>query len=331
MQLSLGFLILLGCCLPGIIETEDLEDPFLLPFGPKHGDQYATRDGCSLAHNLDQNFKIGNTTVDRVYVCLDGFMKFSTPQELFNSWVFVEFDSTNSAVVAPFLSRHEIDQRFLDKRCTYTVEENSFYEPYRWWSACSVMYEESSWGPFWHYTNPGGYPWLYSNENQFSLLKKLHDRDLTEKRLQLLVREDDEDARQFFGSDSTKYVNMADRIMRRQVTEGEELQILTKLIQHTERIADFIPEWALVVTWYKIQFSCDRNDWETQDNRCFASFQLVVTCGADRCFSIFNYFEINGRPYEWSERKFYCGMFTHGSSKLFPRHRSGTDYLNSLP
>ena len=328
MQLSLGFLILLGCCLPGIIETEDLEDPFLLPFGPKHGDQYATRDGCSLAHNLDQNFKIGNTTVDRVYVCLDGFMKFSTPQELFNSWVFVEFDSTNSAVVAPFLSRHEIDQRFLDKRCTYTVEENSFYGQNRW-NWCSVMYEEKFWVPEWYYYDR---PWLNRNANQLSRIKKLHDRDLTDYQLQLLVRDDDEDSREFFGRDSTKYVNMAGNIMSRQVTEGEDLQILTKLIQHIDDSADVIVEWALVVTWYKIEFHCEKNDWETPDNRCFASFQLVVTCGADRCFSIFNYFEINGRPQEWwSERKFYCGMFTHGSSKLFPRHRSGTDYLNSLP
>ena len=151
------------------------------------------------------------------------------------------------------------------------------------------------------------------NEKQLSRIKELHDRDLTEKRLQLLVRDDDEDALQFFGRESTKYVNLAGNIMRRQVTEGEDLQILTELIQQREDSADVIVEWALVVTWYKIKFDCDRNDWETQDRFCFASFQLVVTCGATRCFSIFNYFEINGRPVELMKWKFYCGMFTQES------------------
>ena len=100
MPFRIAFLTLLGCCLTGLIKSENLEDPFLLPFGPKHGDQYATRDECSLVNNLDQSLKIGNTTVDKVHVCLDGYMKFSTPQEQFDP------------VVAPFLSGHRIETRF---------------------------------------------------------------------------------------------------------------------------------------------------------------------------------------------------------------------------
>ena len=248
MPFRIAFLTLLGCCLTGLIKSENLEDPFLLPFGPKHGDQYATRDECLLVNNLDQSLKIGNTTVDKVRVCLDGYMKFSTPQEQFDP------------VVAPFLSGHRIETRFLDYRCTYSVEENSFYSPFSL-SWCSDVYDDSFGVLVWSKSSNrrlmlrGGY-----NEKQLSRIKELHDRDLTEQQLQLLVRDDDEDALQFFGRDSTKYVNLAGNIMRRQVTEGEDLQILTKLIQQREDSADVILEWALVVTWYKIKFYCKKND-----------------------------------------------------------------------
>ena len=116
-------------------------------------------------------------------------------------------------------------------------------------------------------------------------------------------------------------MNLADNIMRRQVTEGEDLEILTKIIQQNEGADDVIMDWALVVTWYKIRFKCSGNDWsdtETEDSfnwdndRCFASFQLSVACGLERCFSIFNYFEVNGNPdhYYWYTHDFYCGLFT---------------------
>ena len=319
----LGVSFLWGCLLLGLASCGELNDPFLLPYGPKNGDVFATRQGCSLGTDLEHSFKIGNKTVEKVYVCLDGVLKFSTPPELFQDydywywgwwWWDNEFDWIHYAIVAPFLSNHGTDGRFLDDRCSYSVEENSFYG-YDGSDWCREVYSES----FNDYSS-WYRPWDHSTiEEHLHQIKQLHDRNLTREQLEVIVHGDDETARLYFGNDTTKYVNLADNIMRRQVTEGEDLEILTKIIQLKEGADDVIVDWALVVTWYKIRFHCYGNDWsdtETEDsfnwdsNRCFASFQLSVACGSERCFSIFNYFEVNGSPYEWWYAEIYCGLFT---------------------
>ena len=323
----LGVSFLWGCLLLGLTWCGELKDPFLLPYGPKNGDMFATKEGCSLATDLDHSFKIGNKTVDKVYVCLDGVLKFSTTSELFrdNNWWWWrdDFSRIDYAIVAPFLSDHEIDHRFLDDRCSYSVEENSFYG-YEGSDWCRAVYSEN-----FNEHNSWYRPWRDSpTEEHLEQIKQLHSRNLTREQLEVMVHVDDETARLYFGNDTTKYVNLAENIMRRQVTEGEDLEILTKVIQQKEGADDVIVDWALAITWYKIPFRCNGNDWsntEAEDsfnwnsNRCFASFQLSVACGSEKCFSIFNYFEVNGSPrYWWWHSKVYCGLF-NGQGKFFSR------------
>ena len=326
-DLSFGFVRLF--LLYGLVRSRELNDPFLLPFGRQNGDKFATRNGCSLGEDLEHSFKIGNQTVNKVYACLDGVLKFSIPEDLFKRPSFEDFDEMNYTIVAPFFSQHRIDHHFLDEKCLYSVEENSFYLYGDYW--CRETYEDSFNDHYQLYWSN----WVSSQslnpseqENHLNRIKQLHDRELTEEELQQLVHDDDGAARTYFGKNTTKYVNLANNIMRRQVTHGEELNILTKLIQQSENSSDVVVDWALIVTWYKIRVYCTESDWSMDDtwidehhslfrqdtDRCFASFQLILTCSPQRCFSIFNYFEINGRPRLSASTRILCGLFTYQSN-----------------
>ena len=80
-----------------------------MPFGPDHGDAFATREGCSLGVDLEQNFKIGNQRIDTIYACLDGVLKFITPVQIYESSVFGGFNWIDYPIVAPFLANHGIE------------------------------------------------------------------------------------------------------------------------------------------------------------------------------------------------------------------------------
>ena len=276
-----------------------------MPFGPDHGDSFATREQCSLGMDLEHAFKIGNEVLNKVYVCLDGVVKFNASEALFsNYWTFDDFDSIDYPIVAPFLTQHRIERYFIDDRCAYSDEENSFYGLSIPW--CFETYPELS-------TEYGSYSYLgnldpVAGEEHLKRLRKLNDRQLTKEQLESLVLEDDEAARQHYGKNTTKYVNLASHVLRRQVTEGDDLEILKKVIQRKDNTNDVMLEWALVVTWYKIKFRCER---DIELHNCFASFQLVVTCSSNRCFTVFNYFEVNGKPRE--NFNFFCGLFSYQS------------------
>ena len=289
----------------------DTDDPFLLPFGPKHRDAFASREGCSLAMDLDQSFKIGNSTVEKAYVCLNGVIKFNLPGELFvqtpTYWEwndFPDFQAIDYPIVAPFLALHRLENRFLDYRCLYSVEENSFYGNQFW---CMEIYEE--------YFHPAGTLYQYFSrdfrpdnvmaaDETMELFKELHERDLTKSDLATIIHKDDEVALWFFGQNSTKYVNLADNIFSRQITSGEDLEILNKVITGTmENSENFVGQWSLVVTWYKIRVRhCDSSTGVVIGYyfyECSVSFQIIIVCSEEgdisgRCFVIFNYFETTG-------------------------------------
>ena len=102
---------------------------------------------------------------------------------------------------------------------------------------------------------------------------------------------DDELARAIFGSDTTKYVNLAGNILKRETTDQSDLSTLTTFLAQFD--AEFEASWAFVASWYKVPpemgFQFDYN-----------SYQAVITCDKnteettfdDVCYVIFDYFEV---------------------------------------
>ena len=291
---------------------DQMEDPFLLPFGPKHGDEFATREGCSLPLDLERTFNIGNTTVKSAYVCLDGVITFKLPDQLFDQSESFDFDAIDYPIVAPFLAPHRFETVFLDYRCVYTQEENSFYGNQEW---CELL---------------NGTPELlvpnldHENnkelaEQNMKIVKAMHQKDLSQRERNELFNKfvksqmdtDDFEALTYFGAATTKYVNLANTITKRQIEKGhKDLEVLSKLIRVRERNANFTASWAFVTTWYKFLTECSGITYPLP-----VSFQIAIACGNDasseassrRCFVINTYFELPERIC-LSSPKIYCGF-----------------------
>ena len=207
-----------------------MEDPFILPIGTEYGDTFSSRQRCSLGVELQNTFRLEDQTIDKVYVCPDGVMMFSdnTNYNIFDSWFPTqEFDNFDFPVVAPFLAAHGHEWRFLDEMCNYTIEENSLYALSIYW--CRQAFSE-------HFYEKTIYNY-FGDESFVEMAKTMSDRNLGEidvAALEELVRSDDETARAHFGLDTTKYPNLASHVMRREVTDAEDLEILNKLIRQKE-------------------------------------------------------------------------------------------------
>ena len=106
------------------------------------------------------------------------------------------------------------------------------------------------------------------------------------------IYSDDELARAIFGSDTTKYVNLANNVFKRETNNESDLSILTSFLQPVN--PGFEAKWAFVATWYKLPARARPRQF------FFNSYQAIITCDIrsvsnsedDICFVIFDYFEI---------------------------------------
>ena len=215
-----------------LLNASNLPDPFILPFGQENGDTFSKVGSCSLAVELERSFRLNNKTIDKVYVCWDGYMMFDSEHWVFPSGgTLRNFQSVSQPLIAPFYADHGIERRFLDSRCEYTLEETTFYASDMNWCRefFSDFFYDRYFHDIYHY-----YTWRLTsnNEDRLEISKIMQQNDFDREKLKELVREDDEATLEFFGKETTRYPNLVNHAMRRQVTEGEDLEILNRLIRH---------------------------------------------------------------------------------------------------
>ena len=258
------------------IDLSDLPEPFLLPFGPQHNDSFTRKmdDGCSDEQFLSRRFRFGSLTFDSLYVCTNGHISFGSGNSIL--WW-----SSSDTFITPFLADADIEENIFDYGC--------FDSSYPGWreNICNLYHrlDQYSSGFYNHYIN--------SYVGDPNLEQAIEDWNAMSFRAsELNVRRDDELTLLLMRRNTTKYVNLVNNIMKREVTSQSDLDILTDLIDDFE--PNFEASFAYVVTFYKNSRYPGILDEVN-------SYQVVIVCDnfggpwnrtQDHCFCLFDYFEI---------------------------------------
>ena len=243
-----------------IHELNSFEDdePFLLKFGsmvedkflPKLKEQYPHY--CSYAEFFQKQFKFGKFNAEVAFICTNGMISFtSSPDD--NFFYSLQNDEHNEHItaIAPliFSNVYNIDNFFFDYTCL--LAEDSVYQTETFfYDMCFRIATRN----------------FYINSN---------DRGITF---------DDDKAKALFGSETTKYVNLAGNMFKREINESEDFDKINQLI--TSKIPSFQATVGYVVTWYKIGA-------RGKPATSFNSFQSIMACADNKdCVVIHDYYEM---------------------------------------
>ena len=262
-------------------------EPFLLSFGPEHGDfGYQTNTCRSLS--MSSSFPFKSKSVCYFHVRLDTFKACTDWHVRFGIGCssYIRYWAYNIRSMT-----HHSNDNLLDYKCTETVltKQNTRNLD----EFCPILRNYDL-------------PWLDKingvSEEETALYKDLiysFDEETN-------IQSDDEFARSVMGDNSTKYVNLANNVFKRQTTNESDLTTVDLLVQVFH--PGFTSKWALVATWYKMMP-------ESVTQFEYNSYQVVITCndeaegGNDMCYIIFDYFQTSWiRQSMWGSRNARCGV-----------------------
>ena len=246
----------------------DHDEPFLLKFGPDANDRFLRQITyrCSHAETLSKTFMFGMYEVEEVHVCEDGLVSFKRVHTT-AYWLWRGY--YDEAVISPLIyDRYHSSANFFDYTCL--LLDNTVYQEENYFNdACFQMATRNSYDP-----------------------------------IEFDVTIDDEESKNIFGVNTTKYVNLAGNLFKREITSAQDLDIVNQLIN--TKLPSFHATSGYVVTWYKIGYS---------DGQDFNSFQSVIACGDNKnCVVINDYYEMQwgwGQPEIGAKPGFI--NFTHNS------------------
>ena len=293
--------------------STDSEEPFLLPFGPKHHDSLSFQfplhdpyllDGCSLPQVLEIPLTIANIQFDWLFVCLKGVIELrsvnfeGTWGELWNteSGIFQQWTANNNYnhrgneqynglnvfgltmnvfAVDPYEAT--VDDGFVDYLCLFAQDASDYFD-------LNVQYLADP------SECPGTPPtWREINWHQWVTMRGWTDKETLEAVINWNLKDrhkddvdftsDDSLAEKIFGKNTTKFVNLANNIFVRESTNESDLAIVTNFIRTNAANSDFEATWVSVFTWYKVASRSSDNYWDQDDFlQWFNSFQLVLAC-----------------------------------------------------
>ena len=253
--------------------TFDEDEPFLLHFGSKHGDNFANiNQRFSMPDVLSEPLKVSNQQSTSIRVSREGFLSLS-PQSSTSAYG-ISRQYGNGIYLAPLLFQplYSLKEIFLDYTCL--LDGNDFHIYFNYFKSCFSMYSPS---------HPESYfiPMTYAESTNFlEAAAQWNKMPHNEASSFINITDDDEKSLVVLGQD-TKYVNLAGNVLKRETTNPNDLDLITSFINRG--VPDFEAVSAYVVTWYKIG-TISRRDW-------FNSFQCIVACGVDKCFIVFDYHE----------------------------------------
>ena len=269
------------------VTRNSMGEPFLLSFGPKYGDIVRSARYCKHLSVFSSFFFMYSYICDYyLYLkveynsCTDWHVRFGIDC----SYIYFYVYDTSSLTL-------DTNDNLLDYKCTETVltKQNTGYLD----EFCPLLRNYDL-------------PWLDKinevSEEETALYKDLiysFDEETN-------IQSDDEFARSVMGDDSTKYVNLANNVFKRQTTNESDLSTVDSLVQAFH--PGFISKWALVATWYKMMP-------ESVTQFEYNSYQVVITCndeaegGNDICYIIFDYFQTSWiRQNRWGSINARCGV-----------------------
>ena len=290
---------------------------FLLPFGPKHGDRFLRKSSssqCTYVQLEDQTFLSKtrpNSQYNRIRVCSTGYI-------IILDWCSSSsLSSCQYPVLAIYPTAYtNTADNLVDYMCTeaYFDTSSSNYDTWRRaynYEFCSFFDTSHvlSWD-FFHqhkqlqYTNPNYQDYTPFTPSHYDFrtrhLYTEAENHVIEAWNELIstssdeldIHSDDQLAQTLMGSETTKYVNLANNVFKRQTTDAADLSTINSLLQLN--YPHFEASWALVATWYKLQ-------QQYAPSKAHNSYQAIITCGIQSevssskhrsCFIIFDYFEV---------------------------------------
>ena len=213
----------------------------------------ADRVHCYFAGTPKRPLKFGSIEVEKFYVCPSGMVNLKNPIDDFFGIARGKYNE-DTAEIAPFLYSLKYPQsQYLDYSCLQS--ENQLYERPIYCSGYEISFNFSE-----H---------MYNEAIDFD------------------VKSDDESSKALFGVNSTKYVNLAGNVFKREITRASDFETINQLI--STHIPNFHATSWYVVTWYKVGHRFKKSS--------FNSFQCIIACSSHNgCVIINDYSEI-----EWGE------------------------------
>ena len=286
------------------------EEPFLLPFGPKHGDQFFRKtDYTACFHDRfsESPLTVNSQLFNDFEFCVNGivYLEHNTC-----SWWYgySKFSFCEYPVFSIYnLQTINTEDNLIDYMCSENYRDDVEYWrrrdinefcpllDNRWENRHPLRWDEYSWYTEYQQNQLG------ITDEQREAIEEWNDF-LSDNPENIDLTSDDELARAIFGSDTTKYVNLANNVFKRETMEESDLSILTSFMQPV--YPGFAATWAFVATWYKIP----PGTWPRRLN--YNSYQTINTCDVktnstsedDVCFVVFDYFEIQwtGSERSWN-------------------------------
>ena len=275
--------------------NSSLDEPFYFKFGPQCTDDTflsKSLDHCS-EETLSQRFSFGNIERSTLFVCVNGIIAFDTPVANYSTNYF---ETSNHAMIAPFFADVYLVDNFIDYMCVdktnYEVgtDSGNWYEFER---ICGFYHDEEEISLSNEAIN---FREDYIPNETIRDLVSLHENKVFHRN-ETNVTFDDDISRLVFGQRTTKYVNLANNVFKREMSDVD-LNNANALIANNLFGISF--DWGYVVTWYKVSAFPGRLDG-------FNSFQAAIACGVAseysqrRCFSIFDFFELEWVYNNWQE------------------------------
>ena len=197
--------------------------------------------------------------------------------------------------------------------CTesYMEKENKPEWSY-WWGIyefCPLIdSNEGSRHPLWFHVEYGSMSGVGGSDEQIAAIHEWNEF-ITQHTGNVDISTDDDLAKAIFGSDTTKYVNLANNVFKRVTKKESDLYIVNSIV--SELYPGFSAAWAVVATWYKLPGSMS-------GSFAYNSYQAVITCDFkiestnedDICVVLFDYFEMQwtGAESAWQRVIAQCGV-----------------------
>ena len=297
-------------------------EPFMLPFGPKHGDTFSYQQrrnsmhwyggnsgtSCSFPQILDEPMAVFGTTFDWLFVCLNGQIELRS-FDLTSQWLkdgshTVEYET--SVRIHVFETKEQVttaEDNLMDYLCVYAMNDGDASLNFQYLAdPCPAEKQKHE---VWDWKRKVG-PWDW--QRQFLDMNVWTDEETLEAVVEWNKKQnvspidftsDDEVSLNIFGTD-TKYVNLANNVFTRESTQPTDLSIINGVLNSDPMFSEFDGTWSFVATWYKT-FSHEKYS-SSQAPAFLHSFQMVITCGTKPpgtnqiCLAIFDYQGLSTQP-----------------------------------
>ena len=261
-------------------DLSHLPEPFLLPFGPNSGDTFTKKvdSGCSSLQPISRSLVFGSNSYSWLYVCTNGYISFENEIDAMTYWF------SSRTFIAAFLDDLDIRDNLLDYAC-FSSEYVDYREP-----ICAYL-ETADFDPE-RVVNQDLEDTGIEDPELLLYVEMWFNEQFPLKDLN--VNRDDYLTWLLMGKNTTKYVNLGNNIMKREITNQSDFDRINTLIATQDLV--FKATFGYVVTYYKAS-----RDYTPLAE--FNSFQIILACDdfdtfgnfEDNCFAIFDYFEIQSK------------------------------------